>query len=119
MAMPHQGMALYFFHIFLEILFQAYNAIRPMVSGYFKQQYEETYYYEPLCARPETRVLLAAPLLLLFPFAGMGDCLPVVELPFFLSLFLLVLNSDIQFNFKLVKLQKPYKMESLSTKCSI
>jgi hypothetical protein len=36
--------------------------------------------------------------------------LPAVWLPFFLSLFLLVLNSDIQYNFKLVKLQKPCNM---------
>lgn len=66
-----------------------------MVSGYFKHQIVEPFPYEPRCARPVTRVDLPAPLELLFPFAGMGDCLPVVVLPFFLSLFLFVLNSDI------------------------
>ena len=70
--------------------------------------------YEPLCARPVTRVDLAAPLLLLFPLEGIGDCLPAGRLPFFLSLFLFVLNSDIQFNFKLVKLQKPYNIIHVS-----
>jgi hypothetical protein len=48
---------------------------------------------------------LAAPLVLLFPLVGMGDLLPVTGVPFFLSLFLFVLNSDINNNFKLVKLQ--------------
>jgi hypothetical protein len=48
---------------------------------------------------------LAAPLVLLFPLVGMGDLLPVTGVPFFLSLFLFVLNSDINNSFKLVKLQ--------------
>lgn len=67
--------------------------------------------YEPLCARPVTRVDLAAPLELLFPLEGMGDLLPVAGAPFFLSLFLFVLNSDIIINFILVKLQKPFYFE--------
>jgi hypothetical protein len=71
----------------------------------FKQQIVEKCAYEPLCARPVTRVDLAAPLELLFPLVGMGDLLPVAGVPFFLSLFLFVLNSDININFKLVKLQ--------------
>jgi hypothetical protein len=61
--------------------------------------------YEPLCARPVTRVDLAAPLELLFPLVGIGDLLPVAGMPFFLSLFLFVLNSDINISFKRVKLQ--------------
>jgi hypothetical protein len=74
------------------------------MSAHFKHQIVEKETYEPLCARPETRVDLAAPLLLLFPLVGMGDLLPVAGMPFFLSLFLFVLNSDIINNFKLVKL---------------
>ena len=57
-------------------------------------------HYDPRWARPATRVDLAAPFELLFPFAGIGALLPVVVLPFFLSLFLLVLNSDIYSNLK-------------------
>jgi hypothetical protein len=61
--------------------------------------------YEPLCARPATRVDLAAPLELLFPLVGIGALLPVAGVPFFLSLFLFVLNSDINISFNRAKLQ--------------
>lgn len=48
----------------------------PRANGDLKQQIVETIPYDPLCARPVTRVDLAAPLLLLFPLVGIGDCLP-------------------------------------------
>jgi hypothetical protein len=50
--------------------------------------------YDPRCERPVIRVFLAAALLLLFPLGAVKPGLPEDWLPFFLSLFLLVLNSD-------------------------
>ena len=99
-----------FSHFYQKILWYGHTIYRPGKWVMKTTNCGNNKPYEPLCARPVTRVDLAAPLLLLFPLAGMKDDLPAVWLPFFLSLFLLVLNSDIKYNFKLVKLQKPFKL---------
>ena len=75
--MPYLLLGMYFFTFYKDSTIGAYDyrsgkwVMKTTNCGNNKA-------YEPLCARPVTRVDFAAPLLLLFPLAGMKEDLPAV-----------------------------------------